>query len=82
MLFEIAFVIMLILTPLLAFLGFLKGVEIGARLAQGERIEPKSLVFGKKEEPVTPESERERLQRIINQNIENYGTDIPQMDVV
>ncbi len=81
MLFEILFFVTLLICPYACVFAFFMGFKSGMS-AQTGKISVKLPLFREEEEPVTQETEQERLQRIINMNIENYGTDIPQMDVI
>jgi preprotein translocase subunit SecF len=82
MLFEILFFISLIVGVYASVFAFFKGFSCGISAKNG--VSDVKLPFMPKvvEEKTPQETENERLQRIINQNIENYGTDIPQMDVI
>jgi len=81
MLFEILFFISLIVGVYASVFAFFQGFKCGLSAKSG--VSEVKLPFMPKTEEKTPqETESERLQRIINQNIENYGTDIPQMDVI
>lgn len=61
-------------------ISFLTGFYIGFKLS-------KSIFTVKDIVPVTNiktenfESEQERIQRILTENVENFGTDIPQKEV-
>ncbi len=82
MLFEIFFFVLLILLPITGLWGFFFGFRCGLESAKKGEISVNLPLINKNNDVTNPETENERLQRIITQNIENYGTDIPQMDVV
>lgn len=80
MLFEILFFVSLIFTPVVGVYAFVQGFKTGYSTVKTGELNIKKAVFRPEERP-PEETEQERLQRIINMNIENYGTSIPQMDV-
>ena len=80
MLFEILFFVSLIIIPIVGIYAFIRGFKAGYSTVRTGELNIKKAVFSGEEKPPA-ETEQERLQRIINMNIENYGTSIPQMDV-
>ena len=78
MLSNILIIVLAALMPLFCYLFFRKGYEIGAR-ETGRKLPEKQL----KKHDANPahESAEERKKRILLENIENYGTKLPQKKV-
>ena len=67
-----------ILTPLLAFLAFVAGFKAAKCIFTRGDVELAQIIKGGKNRALTVE---ERRQQSIYENIENYGTEIPQKEV-
>ncbi len=60
--------------------SFLTGFYIGFKLAK-DIFTVKDIVPASNTKIENFESEQERIQRILTENVENFGTDIPQKEV-
>lgn len=69
----IALIILSLSLPLISIFAFYKGFKLGQMKIMMEQIETnnKKLNLFKKDKPI-PETEEERRQRILNENVENY----------
>lgn len=69
-----------ILLPVAAFLAFRAGYHAGRAILHGERLVPTApRVFRR---GAQEESKEERKMKIVHDNIEAYGTNTPQKDVM
>ena len=70
-----------LLLPLGRVWGFYHGFKIARSIFAVGDIAKEDMPLARLPEILAPESDGERLARISAQNIENYGTDIPQKEV-
>ena len=86
----IALVVGLIITACMIPAFFCAGFYYGFNTAEGvftqqavsvENI-PGSKIAGKVKDNLHTETEQERLSRILAENVENFGTNVPQKEVV
>lgn len=86
----IALVVGLIITACMIPAFFCAGFYYGFNTAEGvftqqavsvENI-PGSKIVDKVKDNLHTETEQERLQRILAENVENFGTNVPQKEVV
>ena len=80
-----AFVAMGFMLPVLFCAGFYYGFCTAEGVFTQQTVKTENIP-GKfsagKPAPVPPETREERLARILAENVENFGTDIPQKEVV
>lgn len=67
-----------ILTPVLAFFAFIAGFKSAKSILVRGDVSISQMIREAKGRPLTAE---ERRQQSIRQNIENFGTEIPQKEV-
>ena len=70
-----------LLLPLGRVWGFYHGFKIARDIFTGRDIPREDMPLANLPRAFSRETDRERLMRITAQNIENYGTDLPQQEV-
>lgn len=73
----IALIIMAYSLPVVAFFAFYLGFKVGKSVNNNKDIALPKIAKPK----AVSETETQRVERIIAQNIENYGTNTPQKEV-
>lgn len=79
MLYDILIIILAIIIPVAAIIAFKAGYNIGRAIRHDEPAKQAPLFMPKS--PQRRETDEERKQRILLENIENYGTKKPQREV-
>ena len=73
----IALIIMAYSLPVIAFFAFYIGFKVGKSVNNNKDIALPKIAKNK----AMSETKEERLQRILAENIENFGTNTPQKEV-
>ena len=73
----IALIIMAYSLPVIAFFAFYIGFKVGKSVNNNKDIALPKIAKNK----ALNETETQRVERIIAENIENFGTNIPQKEV-
>lgn len=73
----IAWICITYTVPIVAFFAFYLGFKVGKGINTNKDIIMPKIAKNK----ALNETETQRVERIIAQNIENYGTNIPQKEV-
>lgn len=82
MLYDMIFLIILaLMIPIVAFIAFLAGYNTGRAVRLDEHIKTLPTFSFSPKPRQREETEDERKQRILMENIDNYGTKKPQREV-